>query len=134
MTSLLDSRVHHRRIRILSRKAQESIVHDEDPPNRRFPLTPSHTVSPATSDNSEELTARQRGQRLRRQREKAVREFRDAHESDEHIPVAHSEFSASDELTRRERGQMLRWERVRSERDTLSRNVSTLLTAHLEAR
>jgi hypothetical protein len=37
MTSLSDSRIHNCRVRILSRKAQESTTHDEEPPRRRVP-------------------------------------------------------------------------------------------------
>ena len=37
MTSLLESRLHHHRVRTLSRKARESEIHEQEPPNRRLP-------------------------------------------------------------------------------------------------
>ena len=68
MMTLQESRVHHRRLRTLSRKAQESIIHNEDPPTRRIPVISAH--SPATSANNQgQLTSRQRSQRQRRQNE-----------------------------------------------------------------
>ena len=64
MSSLLESRKHHQRVRVLSRKAQESNVLEQEPSNRRLP-------NMATTDNSlEPLSARQRGQRQCREREK----------------------------------------------------------------
>ena len=82
MTSLLDSWIHHRRIRILLQKLRKSTIHDEDPPNRRIPPTRSHL--PATNHNDKELTMRQRNQRLRWQREKTIQSLRDSVGSDRH--------------------------------------------------
>ena len=61
MATLLESRAHQHRVRLLSRKARESQVYEQDPPSRRLPVNPDH-----------ELTTRQRAQRRRREREKHV--------------------------------------------------------------
>jgi hypothetical protein len=139
MTSLLDSWIEHRRIRVLSRKLRESTIHDEDPPNRRIPATLPHLPTAKHIDN--EITMRQRNQRLRRRREERIRSLRDTDESDIHdmdrpdegVHVARSVSSESDELTGRQRNQTIRWQRERNARNEVSRNVSPLLpTARLQ--
>ena len=62
MTSLLESRCHQRRVRLLSRKARECDVHDQEPSYRHLPVT--------TPNNTEYLSNRQRSQRERRRKEK----------------------------------------------------------------
>jgi len=49
MSTLLDSRAHHRRVRVLSRKARESEIFNEEPRNRRRLFNPE-----SLSDNSAE--------------------------------------------------------------------------------
>ena len=119
MATLLDSRAHHHRVRVLSRKLRESNVHDEEPPNRRFP---SISYSPVTNKENEVLTPRQRSQRQCRQREKASESFQDAHNAEivdveptgEQVHIVRSHSLASDLSTGRQRGQTLRWQRVRN--------------------
>ena len=49
MSTLLDSRAHHRRVCVLSRKARESEIFNEEPRNRRRLFNPE-----SVSDNSVE--------------------------------------------------------------------------------
>ena len=65
MSSLLDSRAHHTRIRVLSRKAWENEIYDGEPSHRWHPDTSSNDV--------EHLSGRQCGQRERRRRERNER-------------------------------------------------------------
>jgi len=44
MASLLESRAHQRHARVVSRKAQESNIYDEEPPKRWTPVLPSEIV------------------------------------------------------------------------------------------
>lgn len=88
MTTLLESRISHRRLRLLSRKARESEIDNEEPPRRRLPCPdrnrshdgPSNVCFPNNLSNSSVVddvlrkttTAfrRRQGQRRRRDRER----------------------------------------------------------------
>ena len=80
MSTLLESRINHRHVRLLPRKARESEIINEEPLRRRLPLL----MCPETNNDTDELTRRQRSQRERRRKEKELR---------------------TDELTRRQRSQ-----------------------------
>ena len=127
MTSLLESRAHHQRVRILSRKAQESEVHDQDPPSRRLHVAPPLLVS----TNESTLTRRQRGQRRRRQREKNLRDPQESNTGhDEDSQETHSDIvvrRSSAMEVQQERGQRGRRQREKRLREEL-RLVSALST------
>ena len=72
-SSLLDSRAHHRRVRVLSRKAREREIHDQDPSYRRLPVS--------SPNNTELLSNRQHSQRERRRNERDQRSTNDVVES-----------------------------------------------------
>lgn len=63
MSTLLDSRESHHRVRLLSRKVRETEIDNEECPRRQQPCA-------NTNRGCDELTMRQRGQRKRRQIEK----------------------------------------------------------------
>lgn len=71
MSSLLQSRAQHKRLRILSRKARETEVYDRDPPHTPRPV--------ANATSTERLSNRQRSQRERRRREHDERLNDDVH-------------------------------------------------------
>ena len=126
MATLLESRAHQHRVRLLSRKARESQMYEQDPPSRRLPVNPDH-----------ELTTRQRAQRRRREREKHVSMNR----VDEMANVcvsnmfAHSSAAQNGDIvrqsntrSRREEGQRLRRvnERMRMTQERPTRLVSNV--------
>jgi hypothetical protein len=85
MTTLLESRTHHHRLRVLSRKAQESLTHDEEPSKRRSPAVPPDSRSTNDDVGESLITRRQRSQRLRRQKEKSLRLARELTVDDDEI-------------------------------------------------
>lgn len=108
MSTLLESRTHHHRVRALSRKLQESNTHVDEPTRRRIPA--HSTLSPPTANNNSELTRRQRGQRERRQKEKNIRKTLHSDEIDEELPSRQVLVAPSNiHSTRRQRGQRRRW-------------------------
>jgi hypothetical protein len=140
MTTLLDSRVHHRRIRILSRKAQESIVLNEEPSKRKSPVM--SRVSVATKNIGDQLTARQRSQRQRRQREANIQKALKTviqHEvsPDRQIPVLppYSPDMEDSGIQPTIQQQSQRQRRLKERCTTIqaSRKVSVLLTPCLQA-
>jgi hypothetical protein len=133
MSSLPESRIHHRWIRILPRKVQESNIHDEEPARRRIPAETS--PSAPTRNNEDGLTRRQRSQRERRRKEKSMKKPPNSNRVDEEPPNkqvrvvpsdSHSMKNNGDYLTRRQRGQ-----RQRRQRERDIRRVSVLSTARL---
>jgi hypothetical protein len=136
MTTLLDNRVHHRCVRILSQKAQELTVLNEEPSRRRTPVVPAESV--ATKAIGDGLTARQRGQRERWQREKALKMvIHDEVPPDGQNPVICS-FSLgtkgnSIQLTIQQRSQRQHRQKERCILENASRKVSVLPTPGVQA-
>ena len=77
MSTLLESRLHHHRVRVLSRRARESEVFEDDTPNRRLvrlsTLTNPHS-SLAGNDEGFFLTRRQRSQKEHWERERNLQQ------------------------------------------------------------
>lgn len=129
---MTESRIHHQHVRILPRKAQESLIHHEDPLKRRIPLIPDiPPVSPATINNGDNLTRRQRSQRRRREREKGIKKGQEMNiDAEELAKVRISDVAwpsparkIGDELTRRQRSQRERRQREKSIRNAHERNI-----------
>ena len=98
MSTLLDSRAHHRRVRVLSRKARECEIFNEVPRNRRRPFNPE-----SVSDNSA----------------KRLRTFQDDTENVcfsnvfAYSPVTDNVLQQTSSRSRRQAGQVRRQDNVR---------------------
>ena len=74
MSTLLDSRAHHRRLRVVSRKARETELYNEEPQNRRLPVRVDGVTNNSVTNNVvaqlSNCSRRQQGQRRRRDNER----------------------------------------------------------------
>jgi len=114
MATLLESRAHHHRVRLLSRKVLESQVYEQDPSSRHLPVIAD-----------DELTTRQRAQRRWREREKHISNNIVDKSANvclsnvfAHLSVAQNGDIIQQSTTRslREQGQRLRREKERKHR------------------
>jgi len=142
MTSLLDSRVLHHRVRTLSRKARESEVHEQEPPNRCLPAR--HDPLAPMNNSCGELSNRQRSQQLRWKKERDVRLNESLQQSANvslslpDLTVRDNPVERSTTTQRRQRGQQDRRRRERTQANPLrsihgnrSRLVGTFLITML---
>ena len=130
MSTLLESRINHRHVRLLPRKAHESEIINEEPLRRRLPLL----MCPETNNDTDELTRRQRSQRELRRKEKELRTDELLKNNDgsanvcfsnifAHSPVVENALEQSSSRFRRRQGQQRRRERERSQRTVTSSTV-----------
>lgn len=138
MTSLLDSRLLHQRVRTLSRKARESDVYEQEPRRRRLPAR-DHTSAPG-SNYCGELSNRQRSQQRRRRKERDDR-VNESLQRSANVSLSFPDLTDNDNAVersttrqRRQRGQQGRRRRERMQaslqrsiHDNRSRLVSTVL-------